>query len=74
MINVGIVSIIDTIDPYSDIDDYFLKGDELTIIAWNGDVKLAHRIDGDGVAEMYGRKFDKWCTDCNGVPEAIILR
>lgn len=74
MIKVGIVSIIDTIDHYSDIEDYYLDGNELTIIAWYGDEKIAHRISGDGVAEMYGRKFIKWCTDAKGAPEAIIMQ
>lgn len=74
MIKVGIVSIIDTIDPYSDVEDYFLNGNELTIVAWYGDEKLAHKIDGDGIAEMYGKKFVRWCTDCNGAPDAIIIQ
>lgn len=74
MIKVGIVSVIDTIDPCSDIEDYFLKGNTIHIVAWCGDEKVTHKIDGDEIAEMYGRKFVKWCTDAKGAPDYIILK
>jgi hypothetical protein len=74
MIKVGIVSIIDTIDPCSDIEDYFLKGDTLHIVAWCGDGKVTHKINCDEIAEMYGRTFVKWLTETNGAPDAIIMK
>lgn len=74
MIKVGIVSILDIIDPCSDIEDYFLKGNNLHIVAWCGDGKVTHKISGYEIAEKYGKKFVRWLVDTNGAPDAIIMQ